>query len=117
VLVTHNLGVVARYAQRLYIMYAGKIVEEGRCRDIFYRPSHPYTIGLLKSVPRLDEVKGQRLVPIEGTPGLIDLPSTCAFRLGAGRRASAAMWTLAGWGSMDSDTWCAAHEWRGPAHE
>ena len=79
-LVTHNLGVVARYAQRLYIMYAGRIVEEGRCRDIFYRPSHPYTIGLLKSVPRLDEVKGDRLVPILGTPpNLIDLPPTCAF--------------------------------------
>lgn len=80
VLVTHNLGVVARYAQRLYIMYAGKIVEEGRCRDIFYRPSHPYTIGLLNSVPRLDEAGGKRLVPIWGTPpNLIDLPPRCAF--------------------------------------
>ncbi len=80
VLVTHNLGVVARYAQRIYIMYAGKIVEEGLCRDIFYRPRHPYTISLLKSVPRLDKPRGYRLVPIEGTPpNLINLPSTCAF--------------------------------------
>ncbi|MCX8032187.1 MAG: ABC transporter ATP-binding protein [Thermoleophilia bacterium] len=80
VLVTHNLGVVARYAQRIYIMYAGKIVEEGTCRDIFYRPSHPYTLGLLKSVPRLDESPGRRLVPIEGKPpDLINLPPTCAF--------------------------------------
>ena len=80
VLVTHNLGVVARYAQRIYIMYAGKIVEQGLCRDIFYRPRHPYTVGLLKSVPRLDEVRGHRLVPIVGTPpNLIDLPPTCAF--------------------------------------
>ena len=80
VLVTHNLGVVARYAQRIYIMYAGKIVEEGLCRDIFYHPSHPYTIGLLKSVPRVDDLKGQRLVPIAGTPpNLIGLPTTCAF--------------------------------------
>jgi oligopeptide/dipeptide ABC transporter ATP-binding protein len=80
VLVTHNLGVVARYAQRIYIMYAGKIVEQGLCRDIFYRPRHPYTIGLLKSVPRLDEVRGHRLVPIVGTPpNLIDLPPMCAF--------------------------------------
>jgi peptide/nickel transport system ATP-binding protein len=79
-LVTHNLGVVARYAQRLYIMYAGRIVEEGSCREIFYRPSHPYTIGLLKSVPRVDDVHGQRLVPIFGTPpNLINLPQTCAF--------------------------------------
>lgn len=80
VLVTHNLGVVARYAQRIYIMYAGKIVEQGLCRDIFYRPRHPYTVGLLNSVPRLDEVQGRRLVSIVGTPpNLIDLPSTCAF--------------------------------------
>ncbi len=80
VLVTHNLGVVARYSQRIYIMYAGKIVEQGLCRDIFYRPRHPYTVGLLKSVPRLDEVRGHRLVPIVGTPpNLIDLPPTCAF--------------------------------------
>ncbi|MBN1320418.1 MAG: ABC transporter ATP-binding protein [Thermoleophilia bacterium] len=80
VLVTHNLGVVARYAQRIYIMYAGRIVEQGLCRDIFYKPRHPYTIGLLKSVPRLDEERGRRLVPIDGTPpNLIDLPPTCAF--------------------------------------
>lgn len=80
VLVTHNLGVVARYAHRIYIMYAGRIVEEGLCRDIFYHPSHPYTIGLLKSVPRLDEAPGRRLVPIKGRPpSLIDMPSTCAF--------------------------------------
>lgn len=80
VLVTHNLGVVARYAHRIYIMYAGRIVEEGLCRDIFYHPSHPYTIGLLKSVPRLDEAQGRRLVPIKGRPpGLIDMPPTCAF--------------------------------------
>jgi peptide/nickel transport system ATP-binding protein len=80
VLVTHNLGVVARYAQRIYIMYAGRIVEEGLCRDIFYRPRHPYTASLLKSVPRVDEEQGRRLVPIEGTPpDLLNLPKTCAF--------------------------------------
>jgi oligopeptide/dipeptide ABC transporter ATP-binding protein len=80
VLVTHNLGVVARYAQRIYIMYAGQIVEQGLCRDIFYRPRHPYTVGLLNSVPRVDKTQGYRLVPIEGTPpDLINLPSTCPF--------------------------------------
>jgi oligopeptide/dipeptide ABC transporter ATP-binding protein len=80
VLVTHNLGVVARYAQRIYIMYAGRIVEQGLCRDIFYNPQHPYTVGLLKSVPRLDEEQGRRLVPIKGRPpNLIDMPDTCAF--------------------------------------
>jgi oligopeptide/dipeptide ABC transporter ATP-binding protein len=80
VIVTHNLGVVARYAHRIYVMYAGRVVEQGTTKDIFGRPSHPYTLGLLKSVPRLDEVHGSRLVPIEGMPpNLIDMPGTCAF--------------------------------------
>jgi peptide/nickel transport system ATP-binding protein len=80
VIVTHNLGVVARYAQRIYIMYAGRIVESGTTKDIFSRPRHPYTIGLLKCIPRLDEEKGRKLVPIEGLPpNLISMPSTCAF--------------------------------------
>jgi peptide/nickel transport system ATP-binding protein len=80
VIVTHNLGVVARYAQRIYIMYAGKIVEHGSCKDIFRHPRHPYTIGLLRSVPRLDEEVGRKLVPIKGLPpNLINMPSTCAF--------------------------------------
>ncbi len=80
VIVTHNLGVVARYVQRIYVMYAGRVVEEGATKDIFGRPRHPYTLGLLKSVPRLDEVHGTRLVPIEGMPpNLIDMPGTCAF--------------------------------------
>jgi oligopeptide/dipeptide ABC transporter ATP-binding protein len=80
VIVTHNLGVVARYAQRIYIMYAGRIVEEGACKDIFRAPRHPYTIGLLACVPRLDEEVGRKLVPIKGLPpNLISMPKTCAF--------------------------------------
>ena len=80
VIVTHNLGVVARYAQRIYIMYAGRIVESGTTKDIFGNPRHPYTIGLLKCIPRLDEEEGRKLVPIEGLPpNLINMPSTCAF--------------------------------------
>lgn len=80
VIVTHNLGVVARYAQRIYIMYAGRIVESGTTKDIFSKPRHPYTIGLLKSIPRLDEEEGTKLVPIEGLPpNLINMPPTCAF--------------------------------------
>jgi len=80
VLVTHNLGIVARYVNRLYIMYAGRIVESGSCEDIFRRPLHPYTLGLFKSVPRLDEEKGRKLVPIQGSPpSLVNLPATCAF--------------------------------------
>jgi oligopeptide/dipeptide ABC transporter ATP-binding protein len=80
IIVTHNLGVVARYAERIYVMYAGRIVESGSCDDIFNQPKHPYTIGLLKCVPRLDEEENRRLVPIEGLPpNLIDMPPTCAF--------------------------------------
>jgi peptide/nickel transport system ATP-binding protein len=81
VIVTHNLGVVARYAQRIYIMYAGQIVESGTTKDIFSNPKHPYTRGLLKCIPRLDEEKGKKLVPIEGLPpNLINMPNACAFK-------------------------------------
>jgi oligopeptide/dipeptide ABC transporter ATP-binding protein len=81
VIVTHNLGVVASYAQRIYVMYAGRIIESGLSDDIFERPQHPYTIGLLHSVPKLGEKHGARkLIPIEGLPpNLIDMPPTCAF--------------------------------------
>lgn len=80
VIVTHNLGVVARYAHRIYIMYAGRIVEAGTTREIFAHPRHPYTIALLKCVPRLDEEIGTKLVPIVGMPpDLANMPATCAF--------------------------------------
>ncbi|MBN1190671.1 MAG: ABC transporter ATP-binding protein [Dehalococcoidales bacterium] len=81
VIVTHNLGVVARYVERIYVMYSGRIVESGSSKDIFGDPRHPYTIGLLKSVPQLGETRKKRkLVPIAGLPpNLINLPSTCAF--------------------------------------
>jgi oligopeptide/dipeptide ABC transporter ATP-binding protein len=79
-IVTHNLGVVARYADRIYVMYAGRIIESGTSKEIFRDRRHPYTIGLLKSVPRLDEPRRSKLVPIEGLPPyLIGMPSTCAF--------------------------------------
>ncbi|OGN99811.1 MAG: peptide ABC transporter ATP-binding protein [Chloroflexi bacterium RBG_13_51_52] len=81
VIVTHNLGVVARYAQRIYVMYAGRIIESGLSDDIFNHPRHPYTVGLLNSVPRLGERHGTRkLIPIYGLPpNLINMPPTCAF--------------------------------------
>ena len=81
IIITHNLGVVARYADRVNVMYAGKIVERGTAREIYGDPRHPYTLGLLKSVPRLDEPRKQKLDPIEGQPpDLIDLPPGCNFR-------------------------------------
>lgn len=80
VLITHNLGLVTRYANRVYVMYAGKIVESGTTRQLMTAPRHPYTIGLLQSVPRLEDEKGAQLIPITGTPPrLFDLPDTCAF--------------------------------------
>ena len=81
IIITHNLGVVARYADRVYVMYAGKIVEKGSARQIYHNPSHPYTIGLLASVPRLDHKRGTKLVPIVGQPpDLTLLDQGCAFR-------------------------------------
>ncbi len=80
-LITHNLGVVARYAHRVNVMYAGHIVERGMARDIYANPMHPYTLGLLKSVPRLDEPRKSKLQPIEGSPpDLAHLPVGCPFQ-------------------------------------
>ncbi|MBO55631.1 MAG: peptide ABC transporter ATP-binding protein [Dehalococcoidia bacterium] len=81
IVITHNLGVVARYADRMNIMYAGKIIERGESAEIYRNPRHPYTVGLLKSVPRLDLPRRTRLDPIEGQPpDLIAVPTGCAFR-------------------------------------
>ena len=81
IIITHNLGVVARYADRVNIMYAGKIIERGSAYDIYRNPSHPYTLGLLKSVPRLDLPRTEKLDPIEGQPpDLGNLPDGCSFR-------------------------------------
>jgi oligopeptide/dipeptide ABC transporter ATP-binding protein len=80
VLITHNLGVVARYADRVNVMYAGKIVEQGPARMVYATPRHPYTMGLLRSVPRLDEPRQAQLQPIDGQPpDLTRLPPGCAF--------------------------------------
>jgi oligopeptide/dipeptide ABC transporter ATP-binding protein len=79
-IITHNLGVVARYADRVNVMYAGRIIERGTARQIYSSPRHPYTLGLLRSVPRLDEPRRARLAPIEGQPpDLTRLPPGCAF--------------------------------------
>ena len=80
VLITHNLGIVARHAQRINIMYAGRIVERGKTKDIFSAPMHPYTIGLLSSIPRLDVSVKKKLSCINGKPpDLIHRDSRCAF--------------------------------------
>ncbi|TXK77145.1 ABC transporter ATP-binding protein [Paenibacillus sp. N3.4] len=80
ILITHDLGVVADMADRVVVMYAGKIVEQGTVDEIFYDPQHPYTWGLLRSVPRLDTKSNEELVPIPGTPpDLFAPPKGCAF--------------------------------------
>jgi oligopeptide transport system ATP-binding protein len=78
--ITHDLGVVAGLADRVIVMYAGFIVEESPVKELYADPRHPYTIGLLGSLPRLDEAHGHRLTSIEGLPpDLIDLPPGCPF--------------------------------------
>lgn len=80
ILITHDLGVVAGISERIAVMYAGEIVESGNIDDIFYQPAHPYTWGLLKSVPRLDSENKEQLMPITGTPpDLFCPPAGCAF--------------------------------------
>jgi len=81
IIITHNLGVVARYANRVNVMYAGRIVESGMAEAVYHRPRHPYTVALLRSVPRLDRPRQARLDPVEGQPpDLTRLDQGCAFR-------------------------------------
>jgi peptide/nickel transport system ATP-binding protein len=80
VLITHDMGVVAEMADRVAVMYAGRVVEQGSRRDLFYQPQHPYTWGLLGSIARLDRPKPRRLATIPGLPpSLVNLPTGCAF--------------------------------------
>jgi peptide/nickel transport system ATP-binding protein len=80
IIITHNLGVVARYADRVVVMYAGQVVEEGVADAVFHTPRHPYSMGLLRSVPRLDRPRGAKLETIEGLPpNAAKLPEGCRF--------------------------------------
>ncbi len=108
IIITHNLGVVARYANRVNVMYAGRIIESGRSKDIYKSPRHPYTLGLLHSVPRLDQPRKIKLDPIEGQPPeLSNLPSGCSFMPRcrfSEERCSAELPQL---NLVDPDHWCA----------
>lgn len=80
ILITHDLGVVANLAQRVVVMYGGRIMESGTAEEIFYNPSHPYTQGLLESLPHVGSEKGQKLSSIPGTPpNLLNPPAGCEF--------------------------------------
>ncbi len=81
IIITHNLGVVARYADRVNVMYAGKIIETGTAEDVYHRPRHPYTLALLNSVPRVDQQRTDKLDPVGGQPpDLTRLDGGCSFR-------------------------------------
>lgn len=80
VMITHDLGVIAGFADRVQVMYAGKPVEAGTVDEVYYTPRMPYTIGLLGSIPRLDDTERRALTPIEGTPpSMVELPQGCPF--------------------------------------
>ncbi len=88
-IITHNLGVVARYADRVNVMYAGRIIERATAAELYANPRHPYTHGLLRSVPRLDEPRRAKLDPIDGQPpDLSRLPPGCAFAPRCGFRVA-----------------------------
>ncbi len=80
IMITHDMGVIANVCDRVNVMYAGRVVEQADVRTLFAKPRHPYTMGLLNSIPRLDEAVGEMLTPIEGQPpNLAELPPGCAF--------------------------------------
>ena len=95
VIITHNLGVVARYADRVNVMYAARMAEQAVATDLFTQPLHPYTAGLLRSVPRLDRPRGARLETIDGAPpDLLDPPPGCRFAARCGLRIDACVQAL-----------------------
>jgi oligopeptide/dipeptide ABC transporter ATP-binding protein len=80
ILITHDMGVVAQMAERVIVMYAGDAVESSDVRTVFKNPLHPYTLGLLESIPRLESSSDEELATIEGTvPGMYDMPKGCKF--------------------------------------
>ncbi|MGB6454706.1 MAG: ABC transporter ATP-binding protein [Streptosporangiaceae bacterium] len=80
IIITHDLGVVAELSDDILVMYSGRVAEYGSAQDTFWRPGHPYTWGLLSSMPRIDEARSERLIPIKGTPpSLINVPAGCPF--------------------------------------
>jgi oligopeptide/dipeptide ABC transporter ATP-binding protein len=81
ILITHDLGVIAGHTDEVLVMYAGKPVEQGSVDEIFYEPRMPYTLGLIGSLPRMDESRGHRLTPVHGTPpSMLNMPPGCPFR-------------------------------------
>ena len=111
VLITHDLGVVAKMADRVAVMYAGRIVEQGPADSIFSSPAHPYTVGLARSIPKLDGDRNQRLTPIQGSPpSLTNLPSGCPFRPRCPNAKSACEESYPPQRELDAGHFVACHE-------
>jgi oligopeptide transport system ATP-binding protein len=112
--ITHDLGVVAGLAQKVNVMYAGYIVERGDVKDIYARPRHPYTIGLLGSLPRLDEAPGTKLISIPGLPpDLLIMPPGCPFAPRCTYAMDACLEAVPSLGETDGeDHWVACFRWK-----
>lgn len=110
ILITHDLGLVAGVADRVQVMYGGRIFERGVTRDVYYRPMNPYTRGLLQSIPRLDGDRDQRLEPIPGTPpSILRMPDGCAFQTRCGFRTDVCAEKPATLELVGSDHWSRCH--------
>ena len=108
VVITHNLGIVARYADRVNVMYAARMAEQGTAADVFAKPLHPYTAGLLRSVPRLDQPRGRKLETIEGLPpNLLEPPPGCRFAPRCPARQDACVQALPDLEEVESRRWSA----------
>jgi oligopeptide/dipeptide ABC transporter ATP-binding protein len=113
VLITHDLGVIAETCEDVVVMYAGRVAEKGGVHDIFERPRHPYTRGLLESIPRLDNVRKTRLQVIEGmVPGLKDLPAGCRFQNRCPYRIRRCESEQPGIARVDAGHQVSCHRWR-----
>ncbi|MGW2380298.1 ABC transporter ATP-binding protein [Streptomyces sp. NPDC001658] len=116
ILITHDLGVVADVADRIAVMYAGRIVESAPVHDIYKAPAHPYTRGLLESIPRLDQ-KGQELYAIKGLPpNLMDIPPGCAFHPRCPMARDVCRTDVPPLYEVDEDRGSACHFWRECLH-
>jgi oligopeptide/dipeptide ABC transporter ATP-binding protein len=113
ILITHDLGVIAETCEDVLVMYAGRVAEVGSVEDIFHRPSHPYTRGLLDSIPRLEYPRKERLRTIEGmVPALMDLPAGCRFNNRCPHRSERCTAEPPALGAVAGTHRVACHHWR-----
>ena len=112
ILITHDLGVVADVADKIAVMYGGRIVEHAPVFDIYGNPAHPYTKGLLESIPRIDQ-KGQELYAIKGLPpNLLDMPTGCAFHPRCPYRQDDCVTEAPALDAISDERGSACHYWR-----